>query len=201
VTTAEDEHLSSSRSKRLLSGYLFGDPHANDAAATSRQHSPTISALDSPPVTEADEGDLQPSFGQTGEVVGVDGPNVQSGGRAGPGKRAQGTDNGSPDQSSRRSSKSRDRESGWDALNGLNDGEADLDETAPQGEGGTEDYLSGMKKYCFPRHRLRTSMKGEVFKALGLTNRRVENTSRDRRLRILLAADVSASADVRDGQR
>jgi nicotinamide mononucleotide adenylyltransferase len=51
-------------------------------------------------------------------------------------------------------------------LSGLNDGEADLDETAPQAEGnGTEGYLRGVDgeagTYKFPRHRLRTTMKGE----------------------------------------
>lgn len=150
MTTAEDEHVSSSRSKRLLSGYLFGDPRAEELG--TRPSSPALSAegIDSPPVTEADPAEIVRSFGQTGAAFADDGI-ARPGEASGSGKR-----NGS-----RRSSKSRDRESGWDALNGLNDGEADLDEDAPQGEGGTDDYLSGMKEYCFPRHRLRTSMKGK----------------------------------------
>lgn len=54
---------------------------------------------------------------------------------------------------------------GLDALSGLNDGEADLDATAIPAEGnGTEGYLKGVDgdagTYHFPRHRLRTTMKG-----------------------------------------
>jgi nicotinamide mononucleotide adenylyltransferase len=64
----------------------------------------------------------------------------------------------------RRNSLSRDRETGYDALNGLNDGEADLDENAPQAAFGTEAYLKGAEgeagQYHFPRHRLRKTMKG-----------------------------------------
>jgi hypothetical protein len=64
----------------------------------------------------------------------------------------------------RRSSKSRDRDTGYDALNGLNDGEADLDESAPQANFGSEAYMRGVEgvEYQFPRHRLRRSMKGEL---------------------------------------
>ena len=67
--------------------------------------------------------------------------------------------------SMRRSSTSRDRDTGYDALNGLNDGEADLDESAPQAAFGTEAYLKGADgeagEYQLPRHRLRKTMKGE----------------------------------------
>jgi nicotinamide mononucleotide adenylyltransferase len=66
----------------------------------------------------------------------------------------------------RQDSRVRDRETGYDRLNGLNDGEADLDESAPQAEGdGSEAYLRGENgpsgEYHFPTHRLRTTMKGE----------------------------------------
>lgn len=66
----------------------------------------------------------------------------------------------------RQDSRVRDRETGYDRLNGLNDGEADLDESAPQADGdGSEAYLKGVPgpsgAYHFPTHRLRTTMKGE----------------------------------------
>jgi nicotinamide mononucleotide adenylyltransferase len=66
----------------------------------------------------------------------------------------------------RQDSRIRDRETGYDRLNGLNDGEADLDESAPQAEGdGSEAFLRGVEgpsgEYHFPMHRLRTTMKGE----------------------------------------
>ncbi|WWC63956.1 nicotinate (nicotinamide) nucleotide adenylyltransferase [Kwoniella dejecticola CBS 10117] len=49
-----------------------------------------------------------------------------------------------------------------DALSGLNDGEADLDLSAPQAEdGGSGAYLRGEVEYSFPRHRLRKTMKDE----------------------------------------
>ena len=71
---------------------------------------------------------------------------------------------GSQGVDQRPSSRSRDRETGYDALNGLNDGEADLDENAPQAAFGTEAYLKGDRgeagSYRFPRHRLRKTMKG-----------------------------------------
>jgi nicotinamide mononucleotide adenylyltransferase len=115
--------------------------------------------MDSPPLTEADESELQPSFGQTADAVDAEAgqDDIREAGLG----RDDGLVRGQSGPSARRNTQTRDRESGWDALNGLNDGEADLDESAPQGEGGTEDYLSGMKDYVFPRHRLRTSMKGE----------------------------------------
>lgn len=55
---------------------------------------------------------------------------------------------------------------GYEALlKGLNDGEADLDESAPRAEWGTEAFVKGLGgeagEYKFPQHRLRTTMKGE----------------------------------------
>ncbi|RSH95173.1 hypothetical protein EHS25_000259 [Saitozyma podzolica] len=62
-------------------------------------------------------------------------------------------------------SSSKERDTAFDALNGLNDGEADLDESAPPAEGSTEAFLQGVQgeagEYRFPRHRLRTTMKDE----------------------------------------
>jgi len=74
--------------------------------------------------------------------------------------------NNSQSMMKRRSSisRNRDRDTGYDALNGLNDGEADLDETAPQAAFGTEAFMRGVGgeagAYHFPRHRLRRTMKG-----------------------------------------
>jgi hypothetical protein len=49
-----------------------------------------------------------------------------------------------------------------DRLNGLRDGEADLDETAVQAEGGgSEAYMRKEANYSFPSHRLKRKMKGE----------------------------------------
>ena len=65
----------------------------------------------------------------------------------------------------RRMSRVRDKEIGYDALTGLSDGEADADDNAPQAVFGSRQYLMGAKgeagEYRFPRHRLRTRMKGE----------------------------------------
>lgn len=73
---------------------------------------------------------------------------------------------GSQRGADRSSSQVRDMETGYDRLNGLNDGEADLDESAPQANGfSSEDYLrtdGPRAEYQFPRHRLRTTMKGEL---------------------------------------
>ncbi|WWD06831.1 nicotinate (nicotinamide) nucleotide adenylyltransferase [Kwoniella europaea PYCC6329] len=51
---------------------------------------------------------------------------------------------------------------GYDPLDGMNDGEADLDLSAPQAtDGGSGAYLRGEVEYSFPRHRLRKTMKDE----------------------------------------
>lgn len=96
----------------------------------------------------------------------------------------------------------RDRETGYDRLNGLNDGEADLDESAPQAEGdGSEAYLRGVQgpsgEYHFPTHRLRTTMKGRSHKIITcLTGRRVKDPPGDCGVRIVLTADLPPPAYV-----
>lgn len=69
----------------------------------------------------------------------------------------------------RRSSRVRDKEIGYDALTGYDDGEADADDNAPQAVFGSRQYLLGAEgeagEYRFPRHRLRTRMKGEPSRA------------------------------------
>jgi len=152
--------MSSSRSRRLVTGYLLGDPRSTPA--DSRPHSPNATPefhirnptppeendphsnapLDSPPVSivQDDEDDAPSAIQKLAQM------------------RIQG-------KKPRQDSVIRDKETGYDRLNGLNDGEADLDESAPQAEGdGSEAYLRGVEgpsgEYHFPTHRLRTTMKG-----------------------------------------
>ncbi|WWC91134.1 nicotinate (nicotinamide) nucleotide adenylyltransferase [Kwoniella dendrophila CBS 6074] len=70
-----------------------------------------------------------------------------------------------PEENDKSDSKNKQNQSqgqGYDALDGLNDGEADLDLSAPQAEdGGSAAYLRGEVDYNFPRHRLRKTMKDE----------------------------------------
>ena len=160
-TNSDDENMSSSRSRRLLTGYLLGDPRS--APADSRPLSPNDTPefhvrnptppeendtyhngpLDSPPVSvvQDDEDDSTSAIQRLAQM------------------RIKG-------KKPRQDSNIRDKETGYDRLNGLNDGEADLDESAPQAEGdGSEAYLRGVEgpsgEYHFPTHRLRTTMKGE----------------------------------------
>ena len=159
-TNSDDENMSSSRSRRLVTGYHLGNPRS--APADSRPHSPTVipgfhvrnptppeesdphnsGPLDSPPVSVAqdDEDEATSTMQKLAQL------------------RIQG-------KKPRQDSRIRDKETGYDRLNGLNDGEADLDESAPQAEGdGSEAYLRGVQgpsgEYHFPTHRLRTTMKG-----------------------------------------
>jgi nicotinamide mononucleotide adenylyltransferase len=165
TAVTEDEQTSSSRSKRLLSGYIFGNPPTPAAVSDERRGmsgiletvppprdgrertpTPPETTSDSPPVTEPPTA--QPSPSTSAASLG-DSPrgNQQMASLA-----------------KRRSSKSRDRDTGYDALNGLNDGEADLDESAPPAVFGSEAYMRGVEgvEYRFPRHRLRRGMKGKL---------------------------------------
>lgn len=156
-TNSDDEHMSSSRSRRLLTGYLLGNPHAESRPESPHEievnvRNPTPpeendtyheGPLDSPPVSVAREEDDEADS------------TIQ--------RLAQMRINGNKP---RQDSRVRDRETGYDRLNGLNDGEADLDESAPQATGnGSEAFLRGEAgpsgEYHFPKHRLRTTMKGE----------------------------------------
>lgn len=110
----------------------------------------------------------------------------------------------------RQDSHVRDRETGYDRLNGLNDGEADLDESAPQAEGdGSEAYLRGVQgpsgEYHFPTHRLRTTMKGKLVLLQGnaMTSsadlnmyRRIQDPARHCRLWLILASHIPPFAYV-----
>lgn len=153
-TLPEDEFLSTSRSRRLLSGYLFGNPPSPDDQAVEGaekkddEPSPDSSILghDSPALSE-----LPSHSSPTPHSVSTprpESPELPSDGIGRP----------------QRSERSQEQDTGYDALNGLNDGEADLDESAPQADGGSEAYLRGEEgeegAYRFPVHRLRTTMKG-----------------------------------------
>ena len=161
-TNSDDENMSSSRSRRLLTGYLLGDPRSAPADsgplspnATPEFHvrNPTppeendtyhSGPLDSPPVSVVPDDEDESSTSAIQRMARM---------------RIQG-------KKPRQDSMVRDKETGYDRLNGLNDGEADLDESAPQAEGdGSEAYLRGeggpSGEYHFPTHRLRTTMKGE----------------------------------------
>jgi nicotinamide mononucleotide adenylyltransferase len=154
--------MSSSRSRRLVTGYLLGNPHGSEPHSPNTNpevhiRNPTppeendtyhSGPLDSPPVSVAqdDEDEATSTIQKLAQM------------------RIQG-------KKPRQDSNIRDKETGYDRLNGLNDGEADLDESAPQAEGdGSEAYLRGVEgpsgEYHFPTHRLRTTMKGELMVGL-----------------------------------
>ena len=159
-TASEDDHLSSSRSRRLVSGYRFGNP----PSPGETRHSSPIRHPTPPPHHENDS----PPLIDTSPELETDGPTPRPNHDSVEdlqeiASMALADANG---LSKRRSSISRDRDTGYDALNGLNDGEADLDESAPQAAFGTEAYMKGVDgeagQYYFPRHRLRKTMKGEL---------------------------------------
>lgn len=151
----DDEQLSSSRSRRLVSGYLFGNPPSPVGGRPGNaplleagaSQPPTPVRDDSPPLTE-------PTSTEQEQEVPVH-------------EQMRELDISKSSLANRRESRSsaKERDTAFDALNGLNDGEADLDESAPPAEGSTEAFLQGVQgeagEYRFPRHRLRTTMKGE----------------------------------------
>ncbi|ODN81102.1 nicotinate (nicotinamide) nucleotide adenylyltransferase [Cryptococcus amylolentus CBS 6039] len=211
----KDDEFSQSRSRRLVSGYLFGNPpsptganptttpltatsHSHPSTATaataeesqepqaSRRLSPTLEGtryvgqprlaelLDSPPLSDAEAGlgELRRDMRE----MDMDGtpPPPDAASEAGPApggvvslNEPLGADAGAgpglaPRVAARKSERSRKAETGYDALEGRNDGEADLDLSAPQAEGGGSGaYLAGKAPYSFPRHRLRTKMHDE----------------------------------------
>ena len=165
VTTAEDAQQSERRSRRLMTGYHFGHPRSQSAERGSGGS--VKDEVDPEPEDELDQGQdcerdttsgaVDDEGGEEQDVAGHL-AELQLGDRRGSTATAiQRVGSGSR----RRNSRLRDKETGYDRLNGMGDGEADLDETAPQGPGGTEEYLKGQREYSFPKHRLRTTMKDE----------------------------------------
>ncbi|WWC73027.1 nicotinate (nicotinamide) nucleotide adenylyltransferase [Kwoniella pini CBS 10737] len=215
----EDLSLGSTRSKRLLSGYLFGNPPTGqeERSRSPSEHSeqdgryplstpPIVEDEDSPPLTEAFKSYSSPnpaihdprSLSATSSMSLTSGTesNLQENSipedRPASSIEATASGNGLDVNSegianqivineiankSEEKNESRSRQiSGTstnhnqgqvqghadDALSGLNDGEADLDLSAPQAEdGGSGAYLRGEVEYSFPRHRLRKTMKDE----------------------------------------
>jgi nicotinamide mononucleotide adenylyltransferase len=162
--SAGDEEAGRARSRRLVSGYRFGNPPSPLVVNHGLAHSATYGAYtegeevleierdtqesDSPPLTEPDESALDP------EPEENEGEGVLTSAR-------------------RRSERQSHRGAVWgmDTLVGLNDGEADADDRAPKSEHPTQAYLRGeggeAGMYRFPRHRLKTRMKGEWMASAG----------------------------------
>lgn len=159
--SAGDEEAGRARSRRLVSGYRFGNPPSPLVVNHGLAGNPTYGAYteveeaaldverdtqesDSPPLTEPDESALDPEP-ETLE------PETKP----------------KPTATRRRSERASHRGAAWgmDTLVGLNDGEADADDRAPKSEHPTQAYLRGEGgeegKYRFPRHRLKSRMKGE----------------------------------------
>ena len=154
--------MSVSRSKRLVSGYMFGppvDPDTHEPLEALETSEPSDPSHTTPPSQTRDSTPVSTvSSSPAPSEVGTLESNME---------RIKLEERNS-DLKRRRSSKSmraRDKEIGYDALAGLNDGEADADENAPQASFGTRQYLLGEEgaagEYRFPKHRLRTKMKGE----------------------------------------
>lgn len=222
-TSSDDENLSSSRSRRLLTGYLLGNPPSplNSRAQSpisliQRARSADIIQQEPSSVSHDDQDEDSEEEGEGGGNPTPPEDNSNNGGLDSPPlaesreestmqKLAQMRING---KKPRQDSRARDRETGYDRLNGLNDGEADLDESAPQAEGdGSEAYLRGENgpsgEYHFPTHRLRTTMKGESSANSSSSldhpaniRRRVKDPASHRRMRIVLPTDVSPSTYV-----
>ncbi|WVQ93159.1 nicotinate (nicotinamide) nucleotide adenylyltransferase [Kwoniella sp. CBS 9459] len=192
---SSDENLSSSRSRRLVSGYLFGNPpsplgskdipadmaraaeeaaEANasgTAAEDPKDASPRPSPnsedegrypLPTPPIQDRDSPPLSAPYKSYSSPnpsgsVGVE-QNIQSLGAISLNDEPQSGSLANGGASTRTTG----TDTGYDALEGRNDGEADLDLSAPQAEGGGSGaYLRGEAAYEFPRHRLRRTMRDE----------------------------------------
>ncbi|WVF65471.1 nicotinate (nicotinamide) nucleotide adenylyltransferase [Kwoniella sp. CBS 6097] len=198
---SSDEHLSSSRSRRLVSGYLFGNPPSPvgtkdipadmakaveaaqaKAAETAEEKeelkyasprpspnsedegryplpTPPIQDRDSPPLSAPYKSYSSPNpsnalaLDQSIQALGA----VSLNDEPESGLILNGGASTAAD-----SAKITSTDTGYDALEGRNDGEADLDLSAPQAEGGGSGaYLRGEAAYDFPRHRLRKTMRDE----------------------------------------
>jgi nicotinamide mononucleotide adenylyltransferase len=180
-TSADDVSLSSSRSKRLVSGYRFGGPQSEEMekGKTRRDSESTVRRLS---MVGNKHHQLQTGAGKTEDELQVtdeEGPlnndqtTITSSRRAL--SNTSSTDNSLLDNrdddltsvASRPSSPpSRGFDGYEDALNGVTDGEADADVKAIQAVGGgSEGFMKGLEgeegRYEFPTHRLRRRMKGE----------------------------------------
>lgn len=202
---ASDAELSRARSRRLVSGYRFGNPpspvaghsdfRARAAAASAmdadvdefEHYGDGAAESDSPPLTEPSE-DLDD--GDDSAVAAIDAvAEAHADARAAASAIEDRALSPSGDtainlnslalqdrtpvagdqqmEPRKRSERRSHGNHGFDALQGLNDGEADADSSAPQAEHGTQPYLKGETSYRFPKHRLRTKMKGKPQVACG----------------------------------
>lgn len=172
-----DEETGRARSRRLVSGYRFGNPPSpvvvnhdlarsmgavelaeEDGALLASERDTLVS--DSPPLTEPEgEGDQSAVAIETLTLESF--PEAEA--------EARHT------SARRRSERHSNRGAAWgmDTLVGLNDGEADADDRAPKSEHPTQAYLRGEGgeegRYRFPRHRLKARMKGESAQGRGAT--------------------------------
>lgn len=152
-TSQDDVSLSSLRSRRLLSGYLFGNPQIPDDSATpTKQGGPKAADGGASPTAERRNVDFSldvpqppptPSTVVSGQEEEIEAATLS------PSTEAENIAND-------------------DALDGFQDGEADADDraTAVQAEhGGSQGYLrkeaGEAGEYRFPTHRLKRKMKGE----------------------------------------
>lgn len=191
-----DAELSRARSRRLVSGYRFGNPpspvvgvrRAVDAAALDADvevNDPEevegvapSNDSDSPPLTEPEASPVVETE-EIGDVVeGVQSLDLPASTSAVTVNAVSPESTGGSTSASRlpgplaaplhkaTAARRRSERSRFDALTGLHDGEADADASAPLAEQGSEAYLKGEAPYAFPKHRLRKTMKGE-FPGLG----------------------------------
>lgn len=174
-TSSADEFLSTSRSRRLLSGYLFGNPPSpkHESIPVMHLREPSDPHLDPAHSTPPSQSrDSTPISTVSSSPEGLDSRNLTA--RM---ERASVTEDAvtQEEMRKRRSSRVRDKEIGYDALTGLSDGEADADANAAPAAFGTQEYLLGADgeagEYRFPKHRLRTRMKGKRLTWSPLTSR------------------------------
>ncbi len=158
----DDVILSASRSRRLVSGYLFGNPPSPNSKRSSLSMSP-----EKEPDPEA-ERRRENTQGQTvaDPRLTTSTPINNSPSTSAPAPRR-------PRFSTHASAASSNRfidDAGMsyeDNLQGVNDGEADADDSAPKAEnGGSGAYMrkegGEYGQYMFPTHRLRRTMKDET---------------------------------------
>lgn len=170
-----DDAVSRARSRRLVSGYRFGNPPSpveklRQATGEMEEGPDTEGEVeasqqsDSPPLTDelSDEEDDSEVSAEV-EALGSEMLPAQARAMAGltlQQSRVPPSTLGAPPKRSERGV----RGTAWD-LKGLNDGEADADASALPAEHGSAEYLRGeggpAGEYRFPKHRLRQKMKGE----------------------------------------
>lgn len=150
-TSQDDVSLSSMRSRRLLSGYMFGNPPNTDDAAVAKDHGQSRDSARSPSATQkvVSPADVPQAPPTPSTVVSGHEEEIEAA-RSSPSNVEEPIEND-------------------DALMGFLDGEADADERARavQAEhGGSQAYMRKEEgeagEYRFPTHRLKRHMKGKL---------------------------------------